>query len=85
VGVEEGEGGVPGTVGRASSTGAGAWPDGGEAQAASKLMMAAAALRARAFMWVILLEALGALLILVFIVWWTLFSGRRGGERSDED
>ncbi|MCW7539513.1 hypothetical protein OOT46_16850 [Aquabacterium sp. A7-Y] len=32
-------------------------------------------------MWVLLLEALGALLILVFIVWWTMFSGRKGGER----
>jgi hypothetical protein len=39
-------------------------------------------------MWLILLEALGALLLLVFIVWWTMFSGRRGGEppggQSDE-
>lgn len=37
-----------------------------------------------ALMWVILLEALAALLLLVFIVWWTMFSGRRGGERSAE-
>jgi hypothetical protein len=36
-------------------------------------------------MWVIILEALGALLIFIFIVWWTMFSGRRGGERRDED
>ena len=36
-------------------------------------------------MWVILLEALGALLLLLFIVWWTMFSGRRKGERRDED
>ena len=36
-------------------------------------------------MWVILLEALGALLIFVFIIWWTMFSGRRGGERLDND
>ncbi len=28
----------------------------------------------------LLLEALGALLILVFIVWWTMFSGREKGE-----
>jgi hypothetical protein len=28
----------------------------------------------------ILLEALGALLVLVLIVWWTMFSGRKGGE-----
>ena len=39
-------------------------------------------------MWQILLEALGALLLLVLIVWWTMFSGRRKGERPgarDED
>ena len=35
-------------------------------------------------MWLILLEALGALLILVLIVWWTMFSGRREGERKDD-
>jgi hypothetical protein len=27
-------------------------------------------------MWLIFLEALGAGLLLVFIVWWTMFSGR---------
>ena len=31
-------------------------------------------------MCLILLEALGALLVLVLIVWWTMFSGRKGGE-----
>ncbi|MCD8515538.1 MAG: hypothetical protein LRY31_05800 [Burkholderiaceae bacterium] len=30
------------------------------------------------------LEALGALLILVFIIWWTMFSGRKNGELPDE-
>jgi len=35
-------------------------------------------------MWVILLEALGAGLLLVFIVWWTMFQGRAGGERPAE-
>ena len=33
------------------------------------------------------LEALFALLVFVFIVWWTMFSGRKGGEpppRGDE-
>jgi len=29
----------------------------------------------------LILEALGALLLLGFIVWWTMFSGRRRGER----
>jgi hypothetical protein len=33
-------------------------------------------------MWVILLEALGALVILVLIVWWTMFAGRDRGERK---
>jgi hypothetical protein len=28
----------------------------------------------------LLLEALGALVLLVFIVWWTMFSGRKRGE-----
>ncbi|MDD3784310.1 MAG: hypothetical protein PHQ87_02045 [Hydrogenophaga sp.] len=31
-------------------------------------------------MGLLLLEALGALVLLVFIVWWTMFSGRKGGE-----
>jgi hypothetical protein len=30
------------------------------------------------------LEALGALLIFVFIIWWTMFSGRKRGERRDD-
>ena len=36
-------------------------------------------------MTLLLLEALGALLILIFIVWWTMFSGRKNGELKDED
>lgn len=36
-------------------------------------------------MWLILLEAGGALLLLVGIVWWTMFSGRKDGERRDRD
>ena len=35
-------------------------------------------------MWVILLEALAALALLVFVVWWTMFSGRPKGERRDD-
>ena len=34
-------------------------------------------------MGLILLEALGALLLLLVIVWWTMFSGRKGGELPD--
>lgn len=36
-------------------------------------------------MLVILLEALGALAALLFIVWWTMFSGRKHGEPPRED
>ena len=39
----------------------------------------------REFMALILLEALGALLILVGIVWWTMFSGRNKGELPRDD
>jgi len=35
-------------------------------------------------MTLILLEALGALVLLVFIVWWTMFSGRKKGELPPE-
>ena len=35
-------------------------------------------------MLLLLLEALGALLVLALIVWWTMFSGRRKGEVSSE-
>jgi hypothetical protein len=31
-------------------------------------------------MTLILLEALGAGIVLVLIIWWTMFSGRKGGE-----
>jgi len=31
----------------------------------------------------ILLEAFGALALLVLIVWWTMFSGRKKGELPD--
>ena len=36
-------------------------------------------------MGLILLEALGALLVLIGIVWWTMFSGRKKGERGSKD
>lgn len=35
-------------------------------------------------MTLLLLEALAALLLLVFIVWWTMFSGRKKGELPDD-
>ena len=36
-------------------------------------------------MWLLIAEALLALALLVFIVWWTMFSGRRKGERRSQD
>ena len=35
-------------------------------------------------MTLLLLEALAALVLLIFIVWWTMFSGRKNGELPDE-
>jgi hypothetical protein len=35
-------------------------------------------------MWILLLEAGGALSLLIFLVWWTMFSGRQqDGPRED--
>jgi cbb3-type cytochrome oxidase subunit 3 len=36
-------------------------------------------------MWLLILEAFVALALLVFIVWWIMFSGRRKGERPDDE
>jgi hypothetical protein len=33
-------------------------------------------------MWILFLEAFGAVLLLVLIVWWTMFHGRSKGERE---
>ncbi len=35
-------------------------------------------------MWLLILEALAALGLLLFIVWWTMFSGRRKGDRDPD-
>jgi hypothetical protein len=32
----------------------------------------------------LLLEAFGAMVLLIFIVWWTMFSGRKNGELKQE-
>ena len=36
-------------------------------------------------MWLLILEALLALGVLIFIVWWTMFSGRKKGEQGDDE
>ena len=37
------------------------------------------------FMGLILLEALGAMVLLILIVWWTMFSGRKKGELENPE
>ena len=60
---------------------------GGVEQAASVPTISAVITRRRSvnFMGLILLEALLALVVLVAIVWWTMFSGRRGGELKAQE
>lgn len=36
-------------------------------------------------MWLIVLEALGALALFLFLMWWTMFSGRAKGELPGVD
>jgi hypothetical protein len=36
-------------------------------------------------MGLLILEALAALGLLIFIVWWVMFAGRRKGERRDDE
>jgi hypothetical protein len=57
---------------------------GGEEQAARLPRIAARTPRAQPDMLLLALEAFGALLIFVFIIWWTMFSGRKRGERKEE-
>jgi hypothetical protein len=51
---------------------------------AAAIIRALGVTREETVMALLLLEALGALLILVFIVWWTMFSGRNKGELKDD-
>ena len=46
--------------------------------------MTASPPRAHRPMLLLALEALGALAIFVFIIWWTMFSGRKKGERRED-
>ena len=76
----------PGAPARSSSGAGGA--DGGLEHAASTPKIAAAkattlASLGTSHMWVILLEAFGAGALLVLIVWWTMFAGRKRGERDE--
>lgn len=35
-------------------------------------------------MWLLMLEALGAFFLLAFIVWWTMYSGRKPDPRDQK-
>ena len=48
------------------------------------IMAVVCVIREKTVVALLLLEALGALLILVFIVWWTMFSGRKNGELKNK-
>lgn len=80
----------PGLAASAAGVGneAGGAGTGAVAQEASKpakaIMAAVCVTREKTVMALLLLEALGALLILIFIVWWTMFSGRKNGELKDD-
>ena len=77
--------GVDGVGCRGAGAGAGKRSGGAVAQALSKASRTAGRAGDNRGMWLILLEALGALLLLILIVWWTMFSGRQRGERSTDD
>lgn len=47
------------------------------APATASLLQCDNAFRVPAAMWIIILEALLALGLLIFIIWWTMFHGRR--------
>lgn len=36
-------------------------------------------------MWILLLEALAALSLLVFFVWWTMYAGRKPAVSDDDE
>jgi hypothetical protein len=57
---------------------------GGVEHAARLPRITATTPRAHTDMLLLALEALGALLIFVFIIWWTMFAGRNKGERKDD-
>ncbi len=81
---------VGGSAGAASRGGAGVGGSsggGGVLQPASTPRIAVTALQSHQGrpMGLLLLEALLALGLLVFIVWWVMFAGRRKGERRDDE
>jgi hypothetical protein len=83
---------IVGGAGGVTTAGGGVSGCGGVAQAVSMPTMNGIAILRHArrnhtvnlSMTLLLLEALGALLILLFIIWWTMFSGRKKGELPEE-
>jgi cyanate permease len=54
------------------------------AGAGGALVQPASTPRIATTMWLLILEAFAALGLLGFLVWWTMFSGRRRGERDEK-
>jgi hypothetical protein len=74
------------TVGARAGATNGASPAGGSGVDAHPASIPTIAANAKdRIMLVLLLEALAALAALLFIVWWTMFSGRKHGEPPRED
>jgi hypothetical protein len=84
-----GAGGFSATDGAEEGGADGAGKGGSLAHAASTPRIAAARSllppKKTFIMGLLVLEALGALAVFVLIVWWTMFSGRKGGERRKDD
>jgi len=82
--------GGSGTSSAEEATGAGVEPVGGTLEHAARLPTIRAAIhrqttpRPKPPMTLLLLEALAALVLLIFIVGWTMFSGRKNGELPEE-
>src|SRR3569623_1444673 len=75
--------GSPGTAGAAGRTTSSGGGSGVDAQAASIPTITSQGQKRN--MLELFLEALFALLVFVFIVWWTMSSGRKGGEPPQDD
>jgi hypothetical protein len=71
-------------AGGLSSGGGGGGGGGVEHETSNPRIAASPAVRRRTInMWILFLEAFGAMVLLILIVWWTMFHGRKNGERDD--
>jgi len=76
---------APEGVATTSTTGVGAFSGGALLHATKIPTIRQLPLHRRLRMTLLLLEALGAGVLFVGIIWWTMFSGRKNGELPSED